>query len=321
MGAGMSEIAPRLFLGSLRDAKNTDAIRDNGITHILSCVDERSLERFVREEKGMVSWHPTLEGVFTHHTDTGIRLGIPANDHPQQNLSVYFRLAAEFIHEARQNGGNVLVHCMAGISRSSTLCVAYLLGTCDWDMLKIINAIRAKRSQIEPNAGFFMQLSKLSNNAEERRALQCALADMTAQATHALAQGNEAAFMEESLIKAAERADAASASSRRHSGKRSQTHANTEPPRAGPSNEGEGRSNEVRHLLMQAHVSSDAISKLEANGLLKLEPLEAAFRVTEGPGSLTVLLQNIGIDRRDAAKVRDALVREREQKKKQCIQQ
>ena len=36
MGNGMNKILPGLFLGSFRDAKDPEQLKQNGITHVLS---------------------------------------------------------------------------------------------------------------------------------------------------------------------------------------------------------------------------------------------------------------------------------------------
>lgn len=53
-------------------------------------------------------------------------LYVPAVDHESFDLSQYFDVANEFIDEERKRT-NVLVHCMAGISRSVTLVIAFMI--------------------------------------------------------------------------------------------------------------------------------------------------------------------------------------------------
>ena len=48
-------------------------------------------------------------------------------DVPWQNISKYFILSNKFIEEALNNGGNILVHCYAGVSRSASFVIAYLM--------------------------------------------------------------------------------------------------------------------------------------------------------------------------------------------------
>jgi len=48
---------------------------------------------------------------------------------PGQNLFSHFSSSIDFIHSAGKQGGNILVHCYAGISRSTTMVIAYLMQT------------------------------------------------------------------------------------------------------------------------------------------------------------------------------------------------
>lgn len=53
-------------------------------------------------------------------------LVLQAEDQPLFDLSQFFDEAYNFIEEGRKHG-NVLVHCMAGISRSVTLVILYMM--------------------------------------------------------------------------------------------------------------------------------------------------------------------------------------------------
>ena len=52
---------------------------------------------------------------------------VQVDDVPSANLAPYFDKVANKMNEVISRGGRVLVHCMAGVSRSSTLCIAYLM--------------------------------------------------------------------------------------------------------------------------------------------------------------------------------------------------
>lgn len=52
----------------------------------------------------------------------------------------------------------MVVHCQAGVSRSATIVIAYLMKTKGWPYLEARNYLRSKRPIIEPNDGFVEQL-------------------------------------------------------------------------------------------------------------------------------------------------------------------
>ncbi|CAH0554771.1 unnamed protein product [Brassicogethes aeneus] len=61
-------------------------------------------------------------------------------------------------HEARSRQKGVLVHCLAGVSRSVTITVAYLMRKCCLNLNDAFNVVRARKSNIAPNFHFMEQL-------------------------------------------------------------------------------------------------------------------------------------------------------------------
>lgn len=58
----------------------------------------------------------------------------------------------------KQSGGRVLVHCQAGISRSATICLAYLMHTQRVKLDEAFNFVKQRRQVISPNLAFMGQL-------------------------------------------------------------------------------------------------------------------------------------------------------------------
>nr|CDQ02924.1 Bm2340, isoform a [Brugia malayi] len=56
------------------------------------------------------------------------------------------------------SGGNVLVHCMAGVSRSATICLAFLTKFCCKSLRQAYQLMAQKRPFVRPNIGFWRQL-------------------------------------------------------------------------------------------------------------------------------------------------------------------
>lgn len=79
-------------------------------------------------------------------------------DAESSDISAHFDDAARFIHDEIANGGRVLVHCAAGISRSCTLLLAYLMKYRNHDLRKAFNLVKSKRRVVRPNNGFFLNL-------------------------------------------------------------------------------------------------------------------------------------------------------------------
>merc|ERR1712183_1172894 len=79
--------------------------------------------------------------------------GVPALDVKHYPINQHFNDAANFIETVLRNKGIVLVHCVAGISRSASLIIAFLIIKKKMTIQESITMIRSKRS-IAPNEGF-----------------------------------------------------------------------------------------------------------------------------------------------------------------------
>ncbi|XP_078544156.1 dual specificity protein phosphatase 22 [Lissotriton helveticus] len=142
MGNGMNKVLPGLFIGNFKDARDVEQLKKNNITHILSIHD---------------SARPMLEDLKY--------LCIPASDSPSQNLIRHFKESTKFIHECRLRGEGCLVHCLAGVSRSVTLVVAYVMVITDFGWEDALSAVRAARSCANPNTGFQKQLQEFEKDS------------------------------------------------------------------------------------------------------------------------------------------------------------
>ncbi len=85
-------------------------------------------------------------------------LHIHIDDTPLENIAQYFGLACEFIEEAHRKKGKVLVHCMAGMSRSCTICAAWLMWKFKVSADDALHHMKIARSIVSPNEGFVSQL-------------------------------------------------------------------------------------------------------------------------------------------------------------------
>ena len=132
------EIIPHLFLGSIGSASNLKQLQNFKITHIICCA------------KGVQNFFP----------DNFKYLNINLLDSQTEPIKKHFEESNKFIDDAIQNKGNVLIHCHAGISRSSSILIAYIMKTQKMSLDKVLELIRAKRDKVKPNDGFIEQLKE-----------------------------------------------------------------------------------------------------------------------------------------------------------------
>ncbi|KAM4025378.1 dual specificity protein phosphatase 14-like isoform 1-T6 [Anomaloglossus baeobatrachus] len=83
---------------------------------------------------------------------------VPVPDLPHAPLALYFDSVADRIHQNGKRNGRTLVHCVAGVSRSATLCIAYLMKYHRLSLLDAHQWVKTRRPVVRPNAGFWQQL-------------------------------------------------------------------------------------------------------------------------------------------------------------------
>uniref|UniRef100_A0A1Q3FYQ7 Putative dual specificity phosphatase n=1 Tax=Culex tarsalis TaxID=7177 RepID=A0A1Q3FYQ7_CULTA len=84
---------------------------------------------------------------------------IPVKDNREADLDRYFNEVADRIEqESQRTDGVTLVHCVAGVSRSASLCLAYLIKYHRMSLKDAYNHVKARRPQIRPNVAFVKQL-------------------------------------------------------------------------------------------------------------------------------------------------------------------
>ncbi|KAJ3067308.1 dual specificity phosphatase 12 [Podochytrium sp. JEL0797] len=83
---------------------------------------------------------------------------VAIDDETSENALDHFDAAVEFIGAAVSQKANVLVHCMAGVSRAPTFVAAYLMRSLNIGAEEAVASIRTKRDCVDPNEGFISQL-------------------------------------------------------------------------------------------------------------------------------------------------------------------
>lgn len=135
-----NEILPRLYLGDICIATNKDEIARLGITDMIT-VEIRPLQAH--------ELAPTVKRY----------LYINVMDHSRMDILSHFDTSNEFIETALKTASNkVYIHCVAGISRSASLVLAYIMKTRSINYTDAFELVSQKRRVIDPNEGFVRQL-------------------------------------------------------------------------------------------------------------------------------------------------------------------
>lgn len=151
------EILPGLFLGNASHSEDSNALQKYNIRYVLNVT-------------------PDLPNVF--EGTEGIQyLKIPITDTHSQDLATHFPVAIRFIDDARRKGSAVLVHCLAGVSRSVTVTLAYLMHARSLCLNDAFSLVRARKPDVSPNFHFMQQLHSFEsqlNTDPTRTPLSCA---------------------------------------------------------------------------------------------------------------------------------------------------
>lgn len=132
-----------LYLGS-QDAVTAENVIKYKLTHILSVGIEIPNVELPTKVKGK---------------------HLPCLDLPETDLLHYvLPVAIDFIEEAHAVKGCVLVHCNAGVSRSASVVIGYLMQRRDMCFEEAYNLVKSWRPCIQPNAGFMQQLKNITKN-------------------------------------------------------------------------------------------------------------------------------------------------------------
>jgi len=138
-------ITPYLSLGSETDAAGD--LKSMGITHLLNV--------------SISSPNIPITGLLKYKK-------IPLKDQANEDVSNVLPEAFTFIDDARNNNGHVLVYCFAGISRSVTITVAYMMVRNNMPFEEAYSFVKTRKSDISPNIGFIGQLHQLEQSICEK---------------------------------------------------------------------------------------------------------------------------------------------------------
>lgn len=128
-----------LYLGDYDCARN-EALYDMGVHYIVNASGgfDNHFER-----------HQT--GVFKYHV-------VNVHDSPESQIDRYFESTLKFVEQARMENKKILIHCAAGISRSTTLTLVVLMTKHQMTLRDAFLHTKRIRTIVCPNSGFVQKL-------------------------------------------------------------------------------------------------------------------------------------------------------------------
>lgn len=136
---GITMITNNICLGGRDDASDLSACRNVGITHVLNLATQ--LPNFQENEL--------------------ICKKMPLEDREDFDILAHQQEASEFISNVENIGGRVLVHCISGVSRSTTIVLMHLIKKHCIPLKDAYDYVLSCRPWIAPNDGFKLQLTQL----------------------------------------------------------------------------------------------------------------------------------------------------------------
>jgi protein-tyrosine phosphatase len=174
----ISKITDNIYLsGAYPMQTDPKIISSLGITHILSCV---SSQYAGSAHKELFQHTPNLTVLYLPYSDDveqnlwelnenkiEISKVFKSIDCAKNALDLYklydgkplIEIGSHFIASAAKSNAKVLVHCMAGISRSVSVLSYYIMKTTNVNFDKVLYFIKTKRFIANPNICFVNQLS------------------------------------------------------------------------------------------------------------------------------------------------------------------
>ena len=148
MTPSISQITRNLYLGNVSASLDPQTLQEHGVTAIVSVIQDR------------YSWWTRPQNAAIVPPEA--HLFVPCQDSPKMQILQELGRICDFIDkglvsEDGERAGTVFVHCEAGMSRSATVVVAYLMRTRRKGLQTTLNLVHTQRA-IAPSNNFMEQL-------------------------------------------------------------------------------------------------------------------------------------------------------------------
>eukprot|EP01051_Picozoa_sp_SAG22_P009255 SAG22_NODE_759_length_7426_cov_15.767572_5_plen_236_part_00 len=169
-----TELLPHLFVGGWKAcAEDRANLRARGITHVINAtVDKPNKFEVVGLAAAAAAAGPGPGGGGDPAPAALAYLRVVLADVDEADIRQHLEPAAAFIEQCRSSGGRCLVHCVAGMSRSVSLCLGYLMLHSGMSLAAAFRHVKQRRTIVCPNPGFVAQLATLEVELQRQQRQQ-----------------------------------------------------------------------------------------------------------------------------------------------------
>ena len=150
-GCGIQKIIDNLYIADWEGAHNEKLLHDHSITHVINCTNNHS---------------NAFDSSLVTYTKLGLR------DSSRDDIDTALEHAMDFIDTALSSASpgaqvNILVHCIAGVSRSPTVVLRYMMRGMRFTLSSALDYLTKKRPVVKPNDWYMTVLSRIDRDQFE----------------------------------------------------------------------------------------------------------------------------------------------------------
>jgi protein-tyrosine phosphatase len=147
----MSKITPQIWIGPFSKAWDEKFLKKHKITHIMCCAKEFNAPTFLSNDK-------------THWASLPI-----TDDKSDAKTESQFRKGAAILNRWINAGNKVIVHCYAGISRSVSTVLAYLMIYKGLTYQQAYDLVKKGRPELNPHPVYVKILKGMEKRKTRKR--------------------------------------------------------------------------------------------------------------------------------------------------------
>ena len=141
-----------LYLGDQYTCKDVNFLQQNKITHVINAAGNeiQNNDKFTHTKTG-AKMSVGLKFLSFYWVDNDCQLIFDDEDRVPVEI-------VKFTDEALNQGTSALIHSMRGQSRASVIAILYFMEKYQWSLMKALEFINSRRSDLEIRANFLLQI-------------------------------------------------------------------------------------------------------------------------------------------------------------------